>query len=63
MIVPLAEECAFEEKLKARTDKGAMKEYYKKYYGYLIQNIPDKAKYYERDLHERLTNPMFTNFV
>ncbi len=63
VIVPLAEECAFEEKLKARTDKGAMKEYYKKYYGYLIQNIPDKAKYYERDLHERLTNPMFTNFV
>lgn len=63
VIVPLAEEYAFEEKLKARTDKGAMKEYYKKYYGYLIHNIPDKAQYYERDLHERLTNPMFTNFV
>ncbi len=60
VITPLAEEYAFEDKLKARTDKGAMKEYYKKFYGYLIQNVPDKAQYYERDLHERLTNPMFS---
>jgi len=60
VITPLAEEYAFEDKLKARTDKSAMKEYYKKFYGYLIQNVPDKAQYYERDLHERLTNPMFS---
>ncbi len=60
VITPLAEEYAFDEKLKARTDKAAMKEYYKKFYGYLIQNVPDKAQYYERDLHERLTNPMFS---
>lgn len=60
VITPLAEEYAFEDKLKARTDKGAMKEYYKKFYGYLIQNVPEKAQYYERDLHERLTNPMFS---
>lgn len=59
VITPLAEEYAFDEKLKARTDKSAMKEYYKKFYGYLIQNVPDKKQYYERDLHERLTNPMF----
>jgi lipopolysaccharide biosynthesis regulator YciM len=59
VITPLAEEFAFSEKLKARTDKGAMKEYYKKYYGYLMDNVPDKKSYYERDLHERLTNPMF----
>jgi hypothetical protein len=63
VITQLAEEHAFPEKLKARTDKSAMKEYYKKFYGYLIENIPDKKQYYERDLHERLTNPMFTNFV
>ncbi|MCC6865578.1 MAG: hypothetical protein IT280_05400 [Ignavibacteria bacterium] len=60
VITPLAEEYAFDEKLKARTDKSAMKEYYKKYYGYLIKNVPEKAQYYERDLHERLTNPMFS---
>lgn len=63
VITQLAEEHAFPEKLKARTDKSAMKEYYKKFYGYLIENIPDKKEYYERDLHERLTNPMFTNFA
>lgn len=59
VITPLAEEFAFSEKLKARTDKSAMKEYYKKYYGYLMDNVPDKKSYYERDLNERLTNPMF----
>lgn len=59
VITPLAEEFAFSEKLKARTDKSAMKEYYKKYYGYLMDNVPDKKAYYERDLNERLTNPMF----
>ena len=63
VITPLAEEYAFDEKLKARTDKNAMKEYYKKYYGYLMENVPDKKDYYARDLNERLTNPMFTNFT
>jgi predicted RNA-binding Zn-ribbon protein involved in translation (DUF1610 family) len=63
VITQLAEEQAFPEKLKARTDKSAMKEYYKKFYGYLIENIPDKKEFYERDLKERLTNPMFTNFA
>lgn len=60
VITPLAEEYAFDEKLKARTDKSAMKEYYKKFYGYLMQNVPDKKQYYERDMNERLTNPMFS---
>ena len=63
VITPLAEEYAFGEKLKARTDKNAMKEYYKKFYGYLMQNVPDKKQYYEKDMNERLTNPMFTNFA
>jgi len=63
VITPLAEEQAFAEKLKARTDKSAMKEYYKKFYGFLMENVPDKKQYYERDLNERLTNPMFTNFA
>lgn len=63
VITQLAEEHAMAEKLRARTDKSAMKEYYKKFYGFLIENIPDKKEFYERDLNERLTNPMFTNFA
>jgi hypothetical protein len=59
VITPLAEEAAFAEKLKARTNKEAMKEYYKKYYGYLMENVPEKKDLYQRDLTERLTNPMF----
>jgi hypothetical protein len=59
VITPLAEEAAFGEKLKARTNKEAMKEYYKKYYGYLMENVPEKKDHYQRDLTERLTNPMF----
>jgi len=59
VITPLAEEYAFEDKLKARTDKSAMKEYYRKFYTYLMENVPDKKQYYERDMNERLTNPMF----
>ncbi|MCC7158947.1 MAG: hypothetical protein IT281_05365 [Ignavibacteria bacterium] len=63
VITPLAEQHAFAEKLKARTDKQAIKEYYRKYYTYLMENVPDKKQYYERDMNERLTNPMFTNFA
>ena len=63
VITPLAEEFAFPEKLKARTNKESIKEYYKKFYGYLMDNVPDKKQFYERDLNERLTNPMFTNYA
>ena len=56
----LAEEHAFPAKLKAKTDKNAQKEYYQLYYGYLIDNIPDKKEYYERDMNERINNPMFS---
>ncbi|MEO6694209.1 MAG: hypothetical protein ABIY50_12705 [Ignavibacteria bacterium] len=55
----LAEEYALPEKLKARTDKSAQKEYYKKYYTYLMENVPDKKEFYERDMNERMNNPLF----
>ncbi|MEZ4688730.1 MAG: hypothetical protein R3A12_00555 [Ignavibacteria bacterium] len=51
--------CLLPAKLKAKTDKNAQKEYYQLYYGYLIDNIPDKKEYYERD-NERINNPMFS---
>lgn len=51
----LADEHAMEAKLKKD-----MKEYYTKYYGYLMETVPDKRRFYERDLKERLTNPMFS---
>lgn len=55
----LAEEHAFPAKLKALSDKNAIKEYYRIYYEYLIENIPEKKEFYERDMHERINNPMF----
>lgn len=55
----LAEEHAFPAKIKARSDKNAQKEYYKMYYGYLMENVPDKKDFYERDMNERMNNPLF----
>ena len=60
VIIPLADEAALPEKIQARYNKNAMKDYYKKYYGFLMENIPQKKDYYARDLNERLTNPMFS---
>jgi hypothetical protein len=59
VIEPLANEYAMEEKIKGRTDKNAMKEYYRKFYGFLMEKVPDKKEYYERTMNERLTNPHF----
>ena len=60
VIEPLANEYAMEEKIKGKTDKAAMKEYYRKYYSYIIENVPDKKEYYERTMNERLNNPFFS---
>ena len=62
VISHLAEEHAFSEKLKSRTDKNAMKEYWKKYYGFLMENVPEKKEFYQRQMDERLNNPYFTAF-
>jgi hypothetical protein len=62
----LAEEYALNEKLKARGDKNTGAEYYKKYYAYLMENIPEKKDLYQRDLDERLkwvNAPGFTGDV
>ena len=56
----LAEEHAFPAKLKAKNDRNAQKEYYRLYYGYLMENVPDKKEYYERDMNERINNPFFS---
>ncbi len=56
----LADEYALVEKLKASHDKNAQKEYYKKYYGFLMDNVPDKKEFYQRQMDERLNNPFFT---
>jgi lipopolysaccharide biosynthesis regulator YciM len=58
----LADEKAMETKLRAKYDKNAQKEYYKIYYGFLMETVPDKKEFYQRQMDERLTNPMFTNF-
>lgn len=51
----LAEEQAFELKVKGRHDRGAAKEYYLKYYGYLMDNVPEKKDFYKRDMDERIS--------
>jgi lipopolysaccharide biosynthesis regulator YciM len=58
----LAEEQALPHKLRAKYDRSAMKEYYETYYGFLMENVPDKKEFYQRDMHERITNPFFTSF-
>ena len=51
----LAEEIALPEKMRAEYDKNAAKEYYRKYYGFLMENVPDKKEFYERDMNERIS--------
>ncbi len=60
VIEPLAEEYALEEKLRRGKDKAAEKEYFKKYYTYLMDNVPEKRESYKRTLDERLNNPFFS---
>ncbi|HMQ70165.1 MAG TPA: hypothetical protein PKC58_14380 [Ignavibacteria bacterium] len=57
----LAEEQAYPFKLKAKSDKNAMMDYYKTYYGFLMENVPDKAEFYKKDMEERINNPFFKN--
>ncbi|MGH2574983.1 MAG: hypothetical protein ACRDFC_04705 [Ignavibacteria bacterium] len=57
VINPLADEYALAAKLK-----NDMKEYYKMYYTYLMENVPDKKDFYKRDMEERLNNPFFNQF-
>lgn len=59
VINPLAEKYAMEEKINGRKDKNAQKEYYKKFYTYLMDNVPDKKDFYKRAMDERLNNPHF----
>lgn len=56
----LADEQAVNEKLRAEHDKNAQKEYFKKYYGFLMETVPDKKEFYQRQMEERLNNPFFS---
>lgn len=60
VIEPLANEFAMEEKIKGYRDKNIQREYWKKFYGYLIENVPEKKEYFQRTLDERLNNPFFS---
>ncbi len=56
----LAEEQAFPAKLRAKHDRNAQKEYFKTYYGFLMENVPDKKDFYQREMDERINNPIFS---
>lgn len=60
VIEPLANEYAMEEKIKGYRNKTIEKEYWKKFYGYLMENVPDKKEFFQRTLDERLNNPFFS---
>jgi hypothetical protein len=60
VIEPLANEFAMEEKIKGYRDNNIQKEYWKKFYGYLMENVPDKKEYFQRTLDERLNNRFFS---
>jgi hypothetical protein len=51
----LAEEQAFDLKIKGRHERSAAKEYYLKYYGYLMETVPEKKDFYKRDMDERIS--------
>ncbi|HRJ99528.1 MAG TPA: hypothetical protein PL089_07935 [Ignavibacteria bacterium] len=59
VLIPLAEEQAYPFKQKAANDREAQKQYFKTYYEFLMENVPDKKEFYERDMNERLNNPFF----
>ncbi|MBI5403747.1 MAG: hypothetical protein HY959_10140 [Ignavibacteriae bacterium] len=60
VIEPLANEFAMEEKIKGYRDNNIQKEYWKKFFGYLMENVPDKKEYFQRTLDERLNNRFFS---
>ncbi len=51
----LAEEQAFDLKVKGRSDRKTAKEYYLKYYGFLMDSVPEKKDFYKRDMDERIS--------
>lgn len=55
----LAEEQAWPMKVKGKYDSSAQKEYFEIYYGYLMDMVPDKKEFYEREMNERINNPIF----
>ena len=59
VLTPLADEYALDAKLRAMYDKNAQKEYYTKYYTFLMETVPDKKDSYQRTMEERLKNPFF----
>lgn len=49
-----AEEKAMPHKIATKYDKNAGAEYYKTYYGFLMENVPEKKDLYERQMNERI---------
>jgi hypothetical protein len=56
----LAEEYALPAKLRAKHDRFCQQEYYRMYYGYLMETVPDKKEFYQRDMDKRVNDPLFS---
>jgi predicted RNA-binding Zn-ribbon protein involved in translation (DUF1610 family) len=64
----LADEQAYGLKLQAIFDRTKIKDYFEKYYSFIIENVPDKKEFYEREKQLRINtytvNPeSFANFA
>lgn len=55
----LADEFAMEEKIMKDKSNKYGAPYFKKYYGFIIEKLPQRKDYYERLLNDKLNNPDF----
>jgi hypothetical protein len=55
----LADEFAMEEKILKDKSNQYGAPYFKKYYGFIIEKLPQRKEYYERLLNDKLNNPDF----
>ncbi len=54
-----ADEFTVEERLLKEEDIKHAANYFKKYYGFIIEKLPQRKEYYERLLNDKLSNPQF----
>jgi predicted RNA-binding Zn-ribbon protein involved in translation (DUF1610 family) len=54
-----ADEFAMEERILKDKDNKNGAAYFKKYYGFIIEKLPQRKEYYERIMNDKLNNPDF----
>lgn len=57
VILTYAQEYAMDDYMNRENDSKSLLNYYKKYYSFIIEKLPQRKEYYERILNDKLTNP------